>query len=336
MIRKTIPEANGGLRFWAVALSCLLALLCAAGETRAFAVSANVAFADWSAKASPNLAEKPPPQSDIENFLNALQISLGGEAEYEKNGNGNGVICSFGFADLRGNGYLSLVVGTGVSDRPYCRDVNIIDEASAGFELYFLEGDPDFGRDVTSKLKDLNHDGKDEFLLTNTFGEIKGQCVAHWTAIFAWTGSNYTNVSNDNFIEFYRGQLASLDKRIAALHPIQVYGGGFVEPEDKDCLIAEAAKVRRHLGISPDAGFDQAVHLAGSEDAAKRRFAAELFGDIGTAQARKYLETLDKDPEPGVRKTAKSYLSALSRGPVSVAPDCFIHPQGPESLSNSL
>ena len=288
---------------------------------------------NWSVKASPNLAQKPPPLSEIESFLNALQVSLGGPAAYGKNGNGEAVICSFRFADLRGNGYLSLVVGSGASDRSMCREVDIIDRVGPGFELYFWEGDPDSGRDVAGKLKDLNHDSKDEFLLTNSFGKIEHQCIARWTAIFAWTGSNYTNVSDNDFNEFYREQLNSLHKQISALHPIRVYGGGFIERRDKQCLLAEAAKLQRHLGISPEAGLDQAVHLASSEDATRRRFAAQVFGDIGSPQARKYLETLSKDPDPVVRKTARSYLSALSRGPTSVAPESFYHPQGPESLT---
>jgi hypothetical protein len=284
-------------------------------------------------KASPNLAVKPPPQKDVESFLNALQLSLGGEAEYGENGNGNGFICSFKFADLRHNGNLSLVVGSGVTGRGMCREVDIIDRTASGFETYLTEGDPESGNDVSGKIKDLHHDGKQEFLLSSRFGEIKDQCRGDWTAIFAWTGGGYTNVS-DRFKDFYRQQLDSLNQKISALHPIAVYGGGFSEPSDKECLIAEAAKLQRYLGISPEAGLDQAIRLAKSEDVAKRNFAVEIFGDIGTQGARNYVETLAKDSDGGVRFAAKYYLSALSKGRLEPAPNRFVHLQGPESLVN--
>jgi hypothetical protein len=288
-----------------------------------------LALYDWSVKATPNLATNPPSIKIVEGFLNALQLSLGGEADFGDNG--NEYVCSFTFADLRSNGYLSLIAGIGITGRGMCRGVYIIDKTASSFETYLSEGDPEAGNDVSDKIKDLHRDGKQEFLLSNQFGEIKDQCRGNWTAIFAWTGGGYTNVS-DSFKNFYRQQLDSLNQKISALHPIPLYGGGVSEPRDKECLLAEAAKLQRYLGISPEAGLDQAIQLANSEDPAKRHFAVEILGAIGTPGARNYLEILARDSDSGVRLAAKFYRSVLSKGRVEAAPNTFVHLQGPESL----
>ena len=160
------------------------------------------------------------------------------------------------------------------------------------------EGDPEAGNDVSGKIKDLNHDGKQEFLLSSRFGEIKDQCSGDWTAIFAWTGGGYTNVSR-RFKDFYRQQLDSLNQKISALHPIVVYGGGFSEPRDKECLIAEAAMLQRYLGISPEAGLDQAIRFGQERGSREALFCggnfrlyrhtgrAALCGDIGQGLRRR-------------------------------------------------
>ncbi len=111
-----------------VVLVALLALGCAVSvkaADKAAPPSLSFDSTGWSATASPNLASHPPSTKDLENFLNPLLESAGqidpdiGEGEY---------ICSFAFKDLRHDGFLSLIAGVGVPDRPSCRDVYIIDK----------------------------------------------------------------------------------------------------------------------------------------------------------------------------------------------------------------
>jgi len=202
-----------------------------------------------------------------------------------------------------------------VANRPSCRDVYIVDKTASGFEIYSSGGKVDAGADVSASIKDLRHDGNLEFLLDSGLGSITNRCSANWTAIFAWTGSGYTNVS-DRYKDFYRQKLDSLNKVISG-------HGSSDHQRNKECLQAEAAKVQRFLGISSGAGIDQAIRLANSKDHSEREFAAEILGEIGTPKARKYLETLAKDSDGGVATTAKYGLSVLSRGPMQDAPIAF-------------
>lgn len=80
---------------------------------------------------------------------------------------------------------------------------------------------------------------------------------------------------------------------------------------------AEAAAFKRFLGISPDAGIDQAVRLATSKDPAEREFAAELLYGIGTAKAREYLAKLATDQDKSVSAQAGRALAGSASKPKS-------------------
>jgi hypothetical protein len=171
-------------------------------------------------------------------------------------------------------------------------------------------------------IKDLRHDGNLELLLDVGLGEIPQRCAASWTAIFAWTGANYTNVSGQ-FKDFYRDRLESLKKIIPALKPVPVPNGFALS--DKECLEAEAAAIPRFLGTSSDAGIDQAIRLATSKDRLERQFGTVLLIQIGTPEARKYLEKLANDSDYGVATDAKDALSKSTTDKMKFGPDSFEH-----------
>ncbi len=217
---ESMPELTSRNTICESAAIALLAVCCwLAAPLGARAASpdpisqSKLASYDWSVKASPNLAVKPPPEELVESFLNAVDVSLGGEGGFGD----DEYICSFSFADMRHNGYLSLIAGLGSTGRAICHELYVIDKTSSGFDTYLAGGDSTAGEDVSGKIKDLHHDGKLEFLLASAFGEIQNQCCGNWTSIYAWTGGGYTNVS-DNFKDFYRQQLDSLNKKISALN----------------------------------------------------------------------------------------------------------------------
>ena len=83
------------------------------------------------------------------------------------------------------------------------------------------------------------------------------------------------------------------------------------EPPDSnalDCLRAEAAKIERFLGRSRDAGMNDAIRWANSNNAIEREFAASVLPEIGTAEALRYEQTLSRDSQPDVANSAKEEL----------------------------
>ncbi|MGH7778408.1 MAG: HEAT repeat domain-containing protein [Candidatus Binataceae bacterium] len=275
--------------------------------------------------ASPNLVDSPPSKGIVVSFLNSVQISVGGDpdlAENETDLQQNEYVCSFRFANLRRDGFLSLIAGIGETGRSSCSEVYIVDKNSSGFEIYYTAGATDAGSNVAGSIKDLRQDGHLELLVDSGLGSIANRCNANWTAIFAWTGSDYANVS-EQFKFFYQKKIESLEKRISALQPIRGAAGVLSEPLDKECLQAEAGRIQSFLGLPSEAAEDQAIRLSSSKDSKQREFAAEILGIIGTPRARIYLKTLSKDSDAEVTYTAKATLSALSKGPIPDAPRSF-------------
>ena len=255
---------------------------------------------NWSLNASPNLAKNSPPRKAVEDFIFSFQSPSDAELSKEA-----GVyVCSFRFADLRHNGLLSLVFTTGISDRPSCRGLSIIDKTSSGFESFGASGE--IGTDAATAIQDLHHDGHLEILLPYGLATFPQTCAANWTAIYAWTGVNYTNVS-DQFRDFYHRRLDQLDRIIPALGPAPDQNGYSLS--DKECLEAEASAIKRFLGVSPDAGVEQAIRLSNSKDSLAREFGTVLLIIIGTASAREQLQKLTNDPDWAVRTEAKNGLS---------------------------
>ncbi|MBF6559367.1 MAG: hypothetical protein IVW56_03670 [Candidatus Binataceae bacterium] len=95
-----------------------------------------LASSDWSSTAPRNLASNPPAKSVVEGFIRSLQIAKSGFSAIEP---GGVYVCSFQFADLRRQGFLSLVAGLGIVDRPSCAGIVIIDGTKQGFEFYSAE-----------------------------------------------------------------------------------------------------------------------------------------------------------------------------------------------------
>jgi len=109
-------------------------------------------------------------------------------------------------------------------------------------------------------------------------------CVATWPVVYAWTGTSYTDVS-DRFNAYYRDRLDALTQQIAKLPPsvdTDLPPLGSQPGFENDCLRAEAAKIQRVLGISPNAGLEQAVAWSRNKDKYTRSFAVEILADIGT------------------------------------------------------
>jgi hypothetical protein len=161
-----------------------------------------LASANWSVDRTQSLDSNPPPADLIWDFVNR---AVQGNPE-------QGHLCKFRFADLRRSGNLSLVVSVDGGGNGGCNQTFIFDKTDSGFESYsswaFFSGDED--------VQDINHDGKLELILWAPIAgpdEIGEEC--EWPLVFAWTGIEYSEVSNQ-YRGYYERYLKSLEKQIAA------------------------------------------------------------------------------------------------------------------------
>src|SRR5271156_1108765 len=195
-------------------LATALLALCGGFVSSLRAVQPDLASADWLVNGAHNLASNPPSLDAVEDFT--------GRAIGESEENPPVDVCEFRFADLRSSGDLSLIVS--VDPGRGCTELYIFDKTPTGFELYH----PTASRivvahNLANSVLDINHDGRHELVLSAalapfatgfSFGKIG--CEAKWPLIFAWTGNSYSTELGDQYKDYYRNYLKSVDARLAA------------------------------------------------------------------------------------------------------------------------
>jgi hypothetical protein len=293
----------------------------------ASAVSAgqpDLASADWSLHAAHNLAKNPPAPEAVVTFLRKLN----GTPEYPDH------VCYARFADLRGSGTLSLVVSE--SGGKYC-DPLVIDRTAGGYQKYSFENTTSYAGGID--VADLGRDGHQEIIVETTLAGSSptlASCLPTLEVIYAWTGTNYTDVSS-SYKSYYENAFATLRKKTASekaedqqvaeqmakinaeieklpKSPGEPPPGPPSAPQDRDlphCSELEAAKLERMLGISDSAGIGDAIKWSQSTEAENREVAADLFADIGTPEALEHLRALSRDPDSRVASWAKDDLVHL-------------------------
>lgn len=169
--------------------------------SNSWAGPADLASADWSVKAPTSLAAKFPSDEAVMEFMSKIYEVKGPPLN----------ICYARFFDLRHSGNLSLVVAE-YGGRP-C-DLTVVDKTDGRFEMYSF--DLAFGA-KGPEIRDLAGDGNLEIIVPTDFSSYYGaqHCIASWPVIYAWTGSNYSDVSS-HYKGFYEQRLASLQKEIEA------------------------------------------------------------------------------------------------------------------------
>ncbi len=161
-----------------------------------------LASANWSVDRTHSLESNPPPADVIWDFVNR---AVQGDPE-------QGHLCDFRFADLRRSGNLSLVVSVDGGGTGGCNQTFIFDKTDSGFESYSSWALFSGAEDV----QDINHDGKLELILWAPIAgpdEVGEEC--EWPLVFAWTGSEYSELSSQ-YKGYYERYLKSLEKQIAA------------------------------------------------------------------------------------------------------------------------
>lgn len=160
----------------------------------------DLATADWSVNAPHSLAKDPPSNEAVWNFITHF---------WGKSWGGVGNLCSFGFANLRHSGELSLVAVYDAGGNAGCNDLSVFDKGPAGVEEYSDKGGL-AATDIKEVVRDINSDG--HFELVAPFGAAS-YCGQDWPIVYAWTGNGYTNVSS-RYPRYYQNWLASLKQEI--------------------------------------------------------------------------------------------------------------------------
>jgi len=241
---------------------------------------------------------------------------------------------------------LSLVVSYDDGGTADCNDVAMFDKVSTGIEDYDFAS---VGMYWYDSIEDLNGDGRNELIVDGILAAPLGggHCWATWPIVYTWNGTGYADVSAE-FRGFYRKTLTNLQGQIAPPSPSpnpeqhvftegelngangERLGARVIRPQpvaastpriaqDTDCQAAEEAKIERVVGISGDAGIDDAVKWSESDDPIVRKFGATIPSDIGTREAIEDLRTLSSDQDPNVARSGKADLKCFNTntGPVA-------------------
>lgn len=257
---------------------------------------------NWSTSASPSLVTNPPPIDSVRSFFNVLDPSGGIE----------GMVCAAKFANFQNSGTLTMVVG-------HCtgNDLDFVDNTPAGFQWRTLIGLVDSSDNVSSGVQDLLGNGTSEIVVTNylTRPMVYGQCTTTWPVIYAWDGTNYSNVSaQPQYAPWYESQLTSLQAQKTA--------------SPSNCLQAEIDKIQRVLG-NPTAGLADATTWAASPNSADRLLAAQILGDIGTPAGIGALQTLSSAADPYLASVAQRFsFSPTLEAPGAVTPQTITNTNG--------
>jgi hypothetical protein len=157
---------------------------------------------DWSVRSPHSLASNPPPAEVVQEFANA---AFG--PDFVR-------VCDFQFADLRQAGNLSLVASIDAGGTGGCNRTELFDKTPSGFQVYSFNST----WLAAGGIQDINADGKFEMVLWAPLlpSELQGQCYANEPLIFAWTGTEYKEVSKQ-YPRFYQRRLKSLNKQLAAI-----------------------------------------------------------------------------------------------------------------------
>lgn len=274
---------RAGLVTVLLAAVCLPKAAAAAGPKQP-----SLASRDWSLVAKPGLANVPPRIDDVRTLMADLS-----DRQNEP--------INFRFVDLRRSGTLSLVIN-GAPERCIDGQLTIVDKTNSGFEIYTAEESRAAEDPV---VQDLDGTGKLELVVDVTY--LFRCCACPDTifpAIYEWTGLGYQDVS-DRFPGFYRKKLKALQSKIDSATNTNAVSD----------RIIEAAKIKRFLGISPDAGLDYAITLANSQEWRDRTLAVQILRDIPGTRAEEELRTLSHDPMSLVAKMAAGAQNASSFRP---------------------
>lgn len=284
---------------WAAVL--LAAVFVFASPLRAQTAGADLTSRDWSVSAKSNFAANPPSKQAIQAFLTKLYAN-DSDVAYEPS-----AYDSFAFADLHQSGTLSLVGALAPTGPAGCGETVIVDKVGEEFESAWIDcmGSPS---EISGKPVVISRDQ-----ITPYYAGASS-CRTPFTVIYGWNGSAYVDMSRQ-FPAYYRQTLQDLQHEIAS-PPIDIVKHDKAQHIGADdplsplfCDKIEAAAIERYLGISPDAGIEDAIRWSQSSKKILRSMATGMFVSIGTPRALDNLKAMTEDSDPEVARLAEYGLT---------------------------
>jgi len=176
----------------------------------------------------------------------------------EPNGGGlHAFVGAFGWYDLRGDGHYDLVVTEDLSGRAFFDYLAIYGQSNAGRVklIQWIEGDQ-LPSDLGKVVRDLNGDGKDEFIIPITLVSYTTASTITWPAVYRLANGKYVEDSSD-FADYYDSKvLPSLERQIGAARDRNA--SGWQDERQAAAALMVKAKILRVLGRDPKAGLQDA------------------------------------------------------------------------------
>jgi len=261
---------------------------------------------EWDSMISALHSANPPSKVQISSFIHAVYER---EPDVVKAFVEGRNVCSSGFFHLAGSDGYSLVSSLDVNGRHFCNDVEVIRQSVKGITIQGFNAWA--VNDVHDIVQDVNDDGKNELVVrVKDSDAISGDsCVAFWTRVYGLQSGAIVDQSAE-FMDLYRERLDTLNVEIPRAEEDDRVNGG----DSAMCLQMEAHKIERFLGISPDAGEDQALDWIKSNNPELRLKGADVLADIGDKRSLAALQLLTADETPAVAVKAKLAVKALQTG----------------------
>lgn len=255
---------------------------------------------DWNVLISKLHTAQPPSDEEIRAFVWAAVGNIWA-ANSEEEG-----VCSAGLFKIAGSNSYDLVASLDVNGQRFCGDVEVIHRGANGLtiqSIFALGVD-----DVNDIVRDIDKNGKNELVIPYGLSEYAGaRCAGSWDRIYSLQSGVLVDRSNA-FKDFYREQLVSLKtdmQQVQAKKPHDYYDADSIV-----CLQMESDKIKRFLGISPNAGASKAIVWVKSGDDYLRGRGVAVLADIGDQESISILQHLTKDTNHRVAEDAKFMLQS--------------------------
>jgi len=232
------------------------------------------ALRDWKRIFAATKGGKPPSNSDAFDlagklFPDALLKGSGSDT--------TGDVCGAGFFRIAGSNGYSLVATYDINGRRFCNDLTVVHRDADGLSAYsaYAWG----GEEVEEFVGEVQSDGRVLLVFPVAFSEYEGtnSCMAFWEEIYSFDSGVLVNRDSDHK-SYYR----------KLLHRELSEGLQEAKKDDADrhgdeavCIQMEADKIRRFLGISPDAGKAAAIRWLSSKNTYMRGKGLAVLMDIG-------------------------------------------------------
>lgn len=259
-----------------------------------------LALQDWDTLTARLHTAKSPSSSEIHAFILAVIGVQPDEA----------TVCSASFVELRGSDEEALVASIDVSGRRLCNQIEVIHKNADSITFQELNAFGIIDIDVESIIGEPGKGGRSALVVPTALSPYEGanSCMATWSKIYEFQAGALVDRSA-TFKEFYKAQLKSVQKEIPRARRDDAEN----HRDQAVCLQMEADKLERFLGISPDAGEEEALNWIDSKNEYLRRKGFAVLADIRDKKSVAVLENYAKGSDPELAAEAKFALTKMKK-----------------------